>query len=78
MTQKPVPETEPGQRHRELALLLTRAEKGDLSILPELRKALDANASIWQRCGDLAIQAEASLVKLAALPSLLFAESLVR
>jgi hypothetical protein len=58
--------------------MLKRAEQGDQSVLPELRKALDADARIWQHYGDLALQAEAALIKLASLPNLLLGESLVR
>jgi len=60
----------------ELARLLKRAEQGDRSVLPELRKALDADANLWQHYGDLAAQAEASLILLAAGKNLLLAESL--
>jgi hypothetical protein len=61
-----------------LAGLLKRAEQGDHSVLPELREALDAKAEVWQRYGDLAAQAEASLILLAAGKNLLLAESLQR
>ena len=62
----------------ELARLLKRAEQGDRSALPELRKALAADANLWQQYGDLAAQAEASLILLAAGNNLLLAESLQR
>ena len=62
----------------ELARLLQRAEQGDLSVLPALRKVLDANSAIWREYGDLARHAEVSLVHLAAGPNLLLAESLAR
>ena len=62
----------------ELARLLQRAEQGDRSVLPALRKALDANSAIWREYGDLARHAEVSLVNLAAGPNLLLAESLSR
>jgi hypothetical protein len=62
----------------ELARLLKRAEQGDRSVLPELRKALAADANLWQQYGDLAAQAEASLILLAAGNNLLLAESLQR
>ena len=76
MSQNPPRPTDPGQAHEELARLLARAEQGDRSVLPELRKALDANAEIWRHYGDLAAQAEASLILLAAGNNLLLAESL--
>jgi hypothetical protein len=62
----------------ELARLLKRAEQGDRSVLPELRKALNTNADLWHHYGDLAAQAEASLILLAAGKNLLLAESLQR
>jgi hypothetical protein len=78
MAEKPTPEAQAEQQHAELAEVLKRAEQGDLSVLPQLQKALDADARIWQHYGNLAIQAEAALVKLAALPNLVMAESLAR
>jgi hypothetical protein len=62
----------------ELASLLTRAERGDRTALPELRQALDSNANLWRHYGDLAAHAEASLILLAAGKNLLLAESLQR
>jgi hypothetical protein len=61
-----------------LVSLLRRAEQGDLTALPELRRLLDADSSLWQRYGDLALQAEAGLVQLASGDNLLLAESLAR
>jgi len=49
-----------------------------VAVLPELRQALDADADLWGHYGDLALQAEASLIKLAAGVNLLLAESLQR
>jgi hypothetical protein len=67
------------QRDKDaLARLLKQAEQGDRSVLPELRRALDANAALWKQYGDLAAQAEASLILLAAGPNLLLSESLQR
>jgi hypothetical protein len=71
-------ETELQAERDALAQLLKRAEQGDRSVLPKLREALDANAEIWQRYGDLAGQAQAALVTLAAGPNVLLAESLLR
>src|SRR3954453_57936 len=62
----------------ELAQLLARAEQGDRSVLPELRQALDADATIWRMYGDLALQAEGSLIQLAAGKNVLMAECLLR
>jgi hypothetical protein len=69
---------EPQPATDELARLLARAEQGDRSVLPQLREALGANAEVWQRYGDLAGQAQASLVTLAAGTNALLAESLLR
>ncbi len=66
------------QHTEELARLLKQAEQGDLAVLPDLRAALDGNPHIWAQYGDLALQAEASLVKLASATNLLLSESLVR
>jgi len=76
----PIPTTEADGRddQEELVRLLKRAEQGDRTVLPQLRRALDADADIWRHYGDLALQAEASLVQLAAGPNLLMAESLLR
>jgi hypothetical protein len=55
-----------------------RAQQGDASALPELRRALDEQPELWRRCGDLAAQAEAAWLRLAAGPDLLLRESLAR
>ena len=62
----------------DLAQLLKRAEAGDRSVLPELRRALDRDDALWRGYGDLAAHAEASLAMLAAGPNLFLAESLKR
>jgi hypothetical protein len=62
----------------DLAQLLKRAEAGDRSVLPQLRRALDGAPDLWRGYGDLAAHAEASLAMLAAGPNLLLAESLKR
>jgi hypothetical protein len=74
---------EPGEADQragqaELAQLLKKAEAGDLSVLPQLQRALDGNPALWRGYGDLAAHAEASLAMLAAGPNLLLAESLKR
>src|SRR5215470_10802935 len=76
----PTPTTEAGGRgeQEELARLLRRAEQGDRSVLPRLREALDADAKLWKDYGDLALQAEAALIQLAAGPNVLMAEALLR
>lgn len=62
----------------ELQRLLTAAEEGDLQVLPELRHLLDHSPELWDEYGNLALHAQYALVKLAAGPNLLLAESLVR
>lgn len=62
----------------DLAQLLSRAEKGDLTVLPLLRRVLDETPALWQGYGDLALQAQAALVKLAAGNNLRLGESLMR
>jgi hypothetical protein len=71
-------ETDLQRAQDELARLLKKAEQGDHSVLPELREALDTDANLWKHYGDLAAQAEASLILLAAGKNLLLAESLQR
>ena len=63
---------------QELETVLRRAERGDLSVLPELRRLLDETPRIWRMSGDLGQQAEAALVKLAGGNNLLLCESLMR
>ena len=74
------PQTEADNQHGQEALtrLLQRAEQGDRDVLPELRQALDGDPNLWRDYGDLALQAEAALIKLAAGTNLLLAESLQR
>jgi hypothetical protein len=62
----------------DLAQLLKKAEAGDRSVLPQLRRALDGDPDLWRGYGNLAAHAEASLAMLAAGPNLLLAESLRR
>lgn len=61
-----------------LQQLLTRAQQGDRTVLTELRRVLDQDRSLWIEFGNLALQAEAGLVKLAAGNDLLLAESIMR
>ena len=62
----------------DLAQLLKKAEAGDRSVLPQLRRVLDGDPDLWRGYGNLAAHAEASLAMLAAGPNLLLAESLRR
>jgi hypothetical protein len=75
----PNPQTEAGPRQQEdeLARLVGRAERGDLTVLPALREALAANPNVWQTYGDVSLQAEGALVRAAAGRNLLLAESLL-
>jgi hypothetical protein len=61
-----------------LRQLLGRAEHGDPSSLPEVRRALDASPEVWRRYGDLAAQARASWVRLVAGTNALMEEALSR
>ena len=61
-----------------LRAVLERAEQGDDTAVPELRKALDAHPSIWERYGDLARQARDAWLGHVAGDNLLLRESLDR
>jgi hypothetical protein len=75
---QPHPDSPRDPDAEELAQLLEKAEQGDRTVLPQLRAALAADSSLWRSYGDLALQAEASLVQLAAGTNLLLAEALPR
>jgi hypothetical protein len=62
----------------EVARLLERARNGDATVLPHLRRLLDESPESWQSYGDLAAQARASWVQLAAGQNLLLDECLTR
>lgn len=62
----------------QIQQLVQRAEQGDQTVLPALRKLLDESPAVWNEYGNLALQAECSLVKLAAGSNLMLSESLVR
>ena len=59
-----------------LQQILQRAEQGDQSVLPELRQVLDSQPELWQRCSDVARNAESKILDLVAGTNLLLAESL--
>jgi hypothetical protein len=61
-----------------LQQLVARAQQGDHSVLPELRQALDGDASLWGRVGDLAVQAEAIWLNLVAGKDLFLRETVER
>ncbi len=71
-------EHDPQTATDDLKTLVERARKGDRSVLPDLRKALDENPDIWQSVGDLAKHAEATWIKLIAKDDLLIHESIRR
>ena len=77
---KPNEPSEADQRagQADLAQLLKKAEAGDRSVLPQLRRVLDGDPDLWRGFGNLAAHAEASLAMLAAGPNLLLAECLKR
>jgi hypothetical protein len=55
-----------------------RAQQGDVSVLPELQQALDNDASIWRRVGDLAAQSQAAWLQLLAGQDLFLLEAVRR
>jgi hypothetical protein len=61
-----------------LRALVRRAEAGDDSAMPELRRVLDRTPEIWRAAGDVAGQAEEALLALAAGDNLLFRECIKR
>jgi hypothetical protein len=58
----------------EIVRLLERAEKGDATVLPQLRRLLEESPALRRGYGDLASQARAAWVKLAAGSNGLMAE----
>ncbi len=77
----PVDGPDPGDRplsEGELRELIGRATQGDRTVLPALRRLLDARPALWQHCGDVARVAEAAWVDLIAGRDLLMRESLTR
>jgi hypothetical protein len=58
--------------------IVKRAQEGDLSVLPDLRRALDANPQFCEDCGNLATQAENSWLRLLAGKDLLVWEAVGR
>jgi hypothetical protein len=61
-----------------LQRLVQRAEQGDASVLAELRAALDRNAWVWERYGDLAQQSQAAWLQLIAGSNLMLHEATSR
>ena len=60
----------------DLRQLVQRAERGDESALPELRRLLDREPGLWHFAGDLSRIAEAAMISVAAGNNLLLKESL--
>ena len=80
---RPTPVEGPGREDRpltegELRELLGRAGRGDLTVLPALRRLLDAAPHLWRYAGDVARHAEAAWIDLLAGRDLLVRESLTR
>lgn len=55
--------------------LIHRAQKGDRSALPALRRVLDADPELWRRYGDLAGHAKTAWLDLLAGPDLALREA---
>jgi hypothetical protein len=64
-----------GSDTERLAELVQRAQQGDLTVLPLLREALEADPTLWQVYGDLAAQAQEAWLQLLAGPDYLLAEA---
>jgi hypothetical protein len=71
------PATKPALSPDEIRKLLDRARKGDESTLPQVRRILKNPALVDSLGGDLALQAQMSLIKAAAGKDLVFSEALV-
>jgi hypothetical protein len=61
-----------------LQRIVQRAEQGDASVLPELRRALDEHPEAWRRCGDVALEAQEAWLQLVAGRNLLLHECVQR
>src|ERR1700712_2338810 len=62
----------------EIRAVVGRAKQGDTAVLPRLRELLADHPVIWQRYGDLAVQAETAWADLAAGTDLHMRECLLR
>lgn len=65
-------------RKQEISDLLQRAGEGDRSVLPALRQRFEEYPVLWEECGDLAVQAERSQVRLMTGANEIAAEALDR
>ncbi len=80
---RPTPLEEPDVEDRpltecEFREVVGRAVRGDRTVLPALRRLLDAAPHLWRHAGDVARHAEASWIDLIAGRDLLVRESLTR
>jgi hypothetical protein len=62
----------------ELRDLVSRAQQGDVTVLPRLKEFLDAHPEVWQELGDLARHAEEAMIRLIAGDNLFVAECIRR
>jgi hypothetical protein len=77
MSLKLVPEPADRTEEQELRRLVERAERGDQTVLPELRHLLD-ETQLWKRYGDLAAHCLEALAGLVAGDNLVLRESVLR
>ncbi|MBL8798579.1 MAG: hypothetical protein JNM56_32080 [Planctomycetia bacterium] len=76
--QPPTPAAKAALTPLPFAQLLERAQAGDETVLPELRRQLAESPELWQRCGDLAQHAEVTWLQLIAGRDLFLQESVRR
>lgn len=70
--------TPPADVLAEITAVAARAKAGDPAAVPRLRELMDAHPALWRHYGDLAAQAGAAWVSLAAGPDLHLREALLR
>jgi len=66
------------ERIAEINTILTRAQQGVNSVLPELRKILDDNPEIWAEYGNVAVRARMAWIDMFAGKNHLVAASITR
>jgi hypothetical protein len=64
--------------HADFWALVRRAEKGDQSAMPELRKIMDGNSALVELIGDFAAQVEITLIENVGGKALAFKEAVKR
>jgi hypothetical protein len=62
----------------DLTRLLRRSEQGDRSVLPALRREFDQQPDLWEQVGNLSLQAQRSMVAMAAGKNEMVREALER